>query len=278
MTVRAITVVAVLSLATHAFAEETPWTPLLDLDCAAGRGGSTICESTAPSPLQGVEMTAVVAAFPADVFDVRVVHVAETLDNRQLYADGPCGGMAATITGGYFGIEDGAFYPLGWTMASGAETAPWVGWQVGGALVVGGERAASILYWHELQGDARDGVEEAVQSKPILVRDNQNDGLVSQGPRDDRVAFAITDRGDVVLIAVTGPILFGLPTGKRTSLSLKDFADFLAALRLPDGAVIDRAINLDGGPSAHLYLRDTDLFVGPAIDRYVPNIVCVGER
>ncbi|MEZ5668620.1 MAG: phosphodiester glycosidase family protein [Alphaproteobacteria bacterium] len=253
-----------------------PLANLLALACAPMAGGAQAC--TAAAPLwnrDDLALNAVVAAFPAAGFSLRVVPVDARVDMRALFGAGACTDAPAVIIGGYFGRDEGSGpYPLGLTVADSVEASPWLDWRVGGAIVVDADGDTAIRSWRDLDADARAGLAQALQVKPILVSGNANDGIADQSDRWDRVAFGIADDGSLVLVGVFGPAGSGWGTG----LTLKQFADYIAAIRLPSGAAIDRAINLDGGPSAHLYLRDGDRFWGALLERYVPNVVCIVVR
>jgi hypothetical protein len=239
---------------------------LLDLAC-------TEAEVTTCTATDGI-LTAVLVRAPAVRFHADIVPVEREADIAPLFAEELCPDAPASIIGGYFGErDDGTPYPVGLVVSDAAEVAPWAAWEVGGAIVVDRDLDTEIRYWSELDPTSIDAA-EALQSKPILVDANRNDGIADRSDGWNRVAFGVTADGDLVLagaFTATG-------TGMGRGLTLADFADWLAAVRFPGGEGIARAINLDGGPSANLYLREEDRLFGSAKRRYVPDVVCLGTR
>jgi len=244
---------------------------LLALDCRLDADtGVSAC--TATNGLDGAAaLTAVVVRAPAAGFYANVVPIDRVAPVEQLFEE-TCAQSPASIIGGYFGERaDRTPYALGLIVSDGDQASPWAPWTVGGAIVVGASNDTAIRYWHEMDGLAP---VEALQSKPILVDGNANDGIGAGWERANRVAFGLTDGGDLVLVGIftaTGGGRFLAPT-------LKEFADYIVAIRFEDGAVVERAVNLDGGPSANLFDRAGAGLYGSTTDRYVPAILCLGER
>jgi hypothetical protein len=256
------TLLACLAFAPPAMAAE----PLLELSCADGPVAT--CAAT-----NGV-LTAVLVRAPTATWEADVVPVDREAAIPTLFADELCPESPAIIIGGYFGeAGDGSFHPLGLVVSDGAVLVPRTPWQVGGIIVVDADGTTGIRYWNEPDPVAA-GAREALQSKPILVNGNANDGIADRASGWNRVAFGLTGGGDLVLAGVfteTG-------TGMGRGPTLAGFADWLAAVRFPDGAVIERAINLDGGSSANLYLRAEERLYGVTKPRYVPNVICLRPR
>jgi hypothetical protein len=219
-------------------------------------------------------LTAVLVRAPHDAFFADVVPVDREGDIASLFADELCPDAPASVIGGYFGErDDGAPYPIGLVLSDGIAAAPWAPWEVGGAIVVDPGLATAIRSWRDIDPAALDA-REALQSKPILVDANRNDGIADRSDGWNRVAFGLTGSGDLVLAGV----FTATGTGMGRGPTLAGFADWLAAVRFPDGAVIDRAINLDGGPSATLYLRAEYRLFGSDKQRYVPDVICLAVR
>ncbi len=260
-----------LWLPAGAAAQPGPMDGLLEIDCRVD-GDTGVAACIGHNTRQGAgALTAVVVRAPAAGYYANVVPIGRVADIQELFEQ-TCAQAPASIIGGFFGTrEDGAPYDLGLIVSDGVQSAPWTPWTVGGAVVVDAANQTAIRYWHEIDGLAP---VEALQSKPILVDANANDGIVSGWDRANRVAFGLTDGGDLVLIGVftaTGGGLLRAPT-------LKEFADYIAAIRFADGAVVARALNLDGGTSANLFDRAGAGLYGSPAPRYVPAILCLGER
>lgn len=252
-------------------AQTGPMDGLLALACTVD-GDTHVATCTGRNMRDGAgALTSVVVRAPASGYYANVVPIDRVADIELLFEE-TCAQAPASIIGGFFGErEDGTPYPLGLVVSDGRQASPWVPWTVGGAIVVDAANVTGIRYWRDM-----DDVSpvEALQSKPILVNENANDGIGPHWDRANRVAFGLTDSGDLVLAGIftdTGGGILRAPT-------LKEFSNYLAAIRFEDGAVIERAINLDGGTSANLFVRAGDGLHGSADDRYVPAILCLGER
>jgi len=252
-------------------AQAGPMDGLLALDCTVD-GDTGVAACTARNDREdAAALTAVVVRAPADGYYPNVVPIDRVAEVERLFEE-TCAQAPASIIGGYFGErQDGTPYALGLIVSDGRQASPWAPWTAGGAIVVDAANDTAIRYWHEMEG--LDPV-EALQSKPILVDANANDGIGAHWDRANRAAFGLTDGGDLVLIGIftaTGGGLLRAPT-------LQEFADYIASIRFDDGAVVERAINLDGGPSANLFVRAGAGLYGSTADRYVPAILCLGER
>lgn len=263
----------VLGLASLPFSTACATTDLMDgllaLDCEPA-DGVTVCTADNGRP-PATRLTAVVVRAAATDYAADVVPVDRVADIETLFAE-TCSQAPASIIGGYYGERDDRTpYALGLIVSEGEQAAPWTPWTVGGAIVVDAAGDTAIRYWREMEGLAP---VEALQSKPILVNANANDGIVSGWDRANRVAFGLTDGGDLVLIG----IVTEAGSGVLRAPTLKEFADYIAAIRFADGAVVERAINLDGGPSANLYVRSAGALYGSTAGRYVPAILCLGVR
>jgi len=259
--------VCLLTLAASA-ASAQPIEGLLAPACEYGNGVS-VCTATER------ELSLVVVRAPGTGFFPDIMPIDGIADVESLFGGNRCAEAPASIIGGYYEIEgSGGPRPVGLIVSEGAAPSRWADWRFGGAIVVDPELNTEIRYGRDL--DAARGLEavEALQSTPILVNNNANDSIASQEDQWNRVAFGLTDGGDLALIGVFA----GRGAGKGQGPTLAAFADLIAGLRFPDGATIERAINLDGGPSANLYIRATDRLYGQAGDRYVPSIVCLASR
>lgn len=252
-------------------ADSGPFDGLLELQCITD-ADTGVAACIARNRREGaLALTAVVVRAPAAGYYANVVPIDRVADVEQLFED-TCAHAPASIIGGYFGErEDRTPYALGLIVSDGAQASPWAPWTVGGAITVDAANATAIRYWNEMDGvDAA----EALQSKPILVDANANDGIGPHWDRANRAAFGLTDGGDLVLVG----IFTDTGGGRLRAPTLKEFADYIAALRFDDGAVVERAINLDGGPSATLFVRAGAGLFGSTEERYVPAILCLGER
>jgi uncharacterized protein YigE (DUF2233 family) len=154
-----------------------------------------------------------------------------------LTADQALTGPGAAINAGFFAMADHS--PIGWAVADGHTISPpyrkssrYGDW---GLLVVR-HGAPSIL---PLASSPPDGVEQAIQSAPVLLHAGAIPPLNAVPPAP-RAAIGLDGEGR---------LLFAVADG---GLTLQEWA---ACLR--DQLGVRDALNLDGGPSAQLAFRGT---------------------
>jgi uncharacterized protein YigE (DUF2233 family) len=134
----------------------------------------------------------------------------------------------------------------------------------GGMLAVAPGGGVSIQPLRDQPYDPSETLDQALQSFPMLVFPG---GEVAQfddnGQRARRSAVAIDRGGRLLLIAC--------PT---SAFTLHELAEWLSRSDLD----IDRALNLDGGPSTGLFVRDGDL--SEEIDSFgpLPIVLMVEEK
>ncbi|AUX39082.1 uncharacterized protein SOCE26_004640 [Sorangium cellulosum] len=142
------------------------------------------------------------------------------------------------INGGFF---DRQARPEGLVVAGGRELSPLVPSLGGGVMVVSGGRAAL----HDAAGFVLGpGVELAVQARPRLVVRGERNVRSDGGPRAERTALCVLDRGRRMEVIVAR----GEAAGSGPTLGL--LADMLVARGC------EQALNLDGGPSTGVAWRE----------------------
>lgn len=166
------------------------------------------------------------------------LHVVRTPSNAPLSASALArqDDALAVINGSFF---DAAGQPIGWIVSRGTILAAPArrGW---GAFAVAQDRPRIVS-----MNDAGPPADEALQAGPRLVIDGKaNAGLKAQSARR---AFIGIDASGRVVLGSTGP----------TPVSATDLAAFLARPEREGGAGLVNALNLDGGSSAQLYVRDS---------------------
>lgn len=77
-------------------------------------------------------------------------------------------------------------------------------------------------------------------------------------------AIALTDDGHLLIVIHE-------PGG--TGASLYEFAEVLLTLRTASHGKVTWAINMDGGPGAHLYVPNVKRHCGSDTSKYLPNAV-----
>jgi len=191
---------------------------------------------THPRNLSGVSLVAV-RIDPAH-YSFRVVtepdrpaHVADA---------GPRLGAAAAIDGGYF---DARGQPLGLLISDGESVA--------GQLATASGRGVfgvrdGVPFVAGAEGLALDGVTQALQTTPVLVRDGVEVEGFDEPWRVDRRAGVCVDAEGRVLFAVTETVLNGL--------SFSEMAHLMARSVDRGGLGCQDAMALDGGTSAQLWI------------------------
>jgi uncharacterized protein YigE (DUF2233 family) len=165
-------------------------------------------------------------------------------------------------SGGYFGNkEDGTNIPIGLVIAAGKQTSAKAHWKSGGVLIKRSGETGIV----PIAAFTPDGITEALQSKPLLVKSGAMDILSNQPDLYNRTAIGLDATGNYICVGAF------IDSGR--ALSLFEFAELLCRLREAGGPIIRDALALDGGPSSHLYIPCIHKHFGYAADRYVPNIL-----
>ncbi len=159
-------------------------------------------------------------------------------------------GAAAAINGGYF---DGKGQPLGLLISGGV--------QVSGTLARSPGRAVfgvrdGVPFVADAAGLPLDGVSEALQTTPLLVREGAEVEGFDEPWRVDRRAAVCTDAQGRVLFAATDTVLNGL--------SFSEMAHLMARGVDRGGLGCVNGMTLDGGTSAQLWVEGH-------IDAWVPG-------
>jgi hypothetical protein len=175
---------------------------------------------------------------------------------------------AVLVNGGFFAVDDkDAPRPTGFIVANGNRLSAFVRTQVGGVLTATGDQHRVIparLF------DPAIGYRDAVQGRPILVYNGMR-GVQSDDRRlFDRVAIGVTQSGSVLVA--------GAFNDNGQAVSLYEFAEMLVRASKVYGLELAEAINLDGGPSAHIYLPRLRRHFGGPTTTYLPNAVAIGTK
>jgi hypothetical protein len=226
---------------------------LLLLTCSARAQQWRLVSSSKAEPLgHGVQSVIKQIAGPTKA-EIRIVmfdekqcdlHVVANSDPRTAWPLDEIGHARkalAVCNGGYFNVS-GNFGPVGMEIAEGTRSEKFVaGEWVGGLMVRQGK--ASLVWSNEFQ-DAPD-ISEFVQCSPWLVSEGRI-WPVSPGkepePRNNRT-FIMTDAAG----------RWAIGTAKRTGLL--ELAHILITPGIITEMKVNRALNLDGGPSTGLWCR-----------------------
>jgi hypothetical protein len=144
-------------------------------------------------------------------------------------------------------------------------------WQYGGVFIQAGGRF-SIVPIADYRASPPPS-DWALQSEPILIARGQVDRIPDKDGKASRVALALDRTGLPVVIGS-----FGAQNGLR----LFDFARFLALSGSVGGPDLVTALNLDGGPLAHLFVPELKRHFGnmlrtPGAD-CIPNVIAFSSR
>ncbi len=169
----------------------------------------------------------------------RVVNQPDSGDRRMRLADAVnLSGAVVGVNGGYF---DFTFQPAGLYLLKGTQISPAIAAPPYSAIV-GFDSAGQLQICETHEGAA--GLIDAIQAGPFVIDPGGNVGVTSKAnQRAKRSIIAITPAGDVLVLNTSDASLF------EAALILKQ------ASKLWQVAAIDRAVNLDGGPSAALQVE-----------------------
>lgn len=164
------------------------------------------------------------------------------------------------VNGGYFGTNDGShFYPLGLVIAHGKRLSKTWNWNTGGVLFASSDSSARIVPIRDFSDYA---VTDAIQSKPLLVEHSRSGIRSDTGEIANRTAIAIGNNGSLIIA--------GAFNDDNYALTLYEFAQVLTS-RQWGTEDIDYALNLDGGPGAHICVPSLNLQFGNEGVNYIPN-------
>ncbi len=202
----------------------------------------------------GVELHRLVVTRPKNLSDVTLVAVRIDPDRHGFVvrrADtggefardvGAAEGAVAAINGSYF---DPAGEPLGLLISDGVTLSGRLA-QAPGRAVFGVRRGSPFVA--DALGLSLDGVTQALQTTPLLVRDGAEEQGFDEPWRVDRRAAVCVDGEGRVIFAATDTLLNGL--------SFSELAHVMARSIDRGGLACRQGMTLDGGTSAQLWTRD----------------------
>ncbi|MDN3666921.1 phosphodiester glycosidase family protein [Algibacter miyuki] len=168
------------------------------------------------------------------------------------------------ISGGFWGYDkSNKEMPLGLIIENGNIKSKKIKWETGGFLFQK-DNSIDIVAIKDLD---EVNFDEAIQSKPILVKNFENDIYSDDKIHFDRICIGITNSNELIICAVFN--------NKGRSISLYEFSEILIKNEKPDYPNTKIALALDGGPSSHLYFPALNMHVGYQEINYVPNIITI---
>jgi len=201
---------------------------------------------------------------PAREYDLAVVDVRRDADIGQTFESiARPDKDIVLMNGGYFLRKDSIDYaPMGLLIADGVPTSKIWPWNSGGVLFVQSENSPiRIVPIKDFQNTTKPF--QALQSKPLLVEHSQMGIRTEDHQLANRTTVAICSDGTVLLAGV-------FADGGATSLY--EFAALLKSGKL-DKSPIEYALNMDGGPGAHIFIPALHLHFGSNTTNYVPNVI-----
>lgn len=176
----------------------------------------------------------------------------------------------AIVNGGFFGYNNsGKETPIGLTRENGIRKIALMPWDHGGVLTSDGSSEVRIFPAENASQGGR--WPYAIQSKPIIILNGSVD--VSKNLRDadfNRVAVGTTANGDILIVGLFH--VFG------QAATLVQFAELYKTVAEKRDLKILRALAMDGGSGAQIYLPKLKLHFGDTGVSYFPNAIRFDEK
>jgi len=167
------------------------------------------------------------------------------------------------MDGGFFGYgPNNSYVPVGLVITDGKVQSQRGRWSGGGA-VVQGRALLTVVPMSALP--SLDHLQHAIQSKPMLVEGGKMGIKSDSKPPFNRVAVGVNQDGNIIVA--------GAFQDDGTAVTLVEFSAFLSAKQSEGGPQAVYALNLDGGPDAHLYFPGIGLHMGYGGQNFVPNAI-----
>lgn len=167
------------------------------------------------------------------------------------------------MDGGFFGYgPKNSYVPVGLVVANGKVQNQRNQWSGGGA-VLQGEGFPTVVPIGDLASVGH--VQHAIQSKPMLVENGRVAIKSDPKPPFNRASVGVDKEGNIIVA--------GAFQDDGTAVTLVEFSKFLSARRAEGGPQAVYALNLDGGPDAHLYFPGIDLHMGYGGQNFIPNAI-----
>jgi len=213
------------------------------------------------SPHYGVKLCWLL--LPHSSIRMAVADVRTSAESNSIYAALAQNSDVVVSNGGFFGYGPKSSYlPVGLVIANGKASSPQAKWSSGGAIIQA-NGTPTIVPQSAL--NSLHAVQEAVQSKPMLVEGGQPGIQSDSKPAFNRVSVGVDKNGDVIVA--------GAFQGDGSAVNLVELSAFLAAPRKMGGPEAFYALNLDGGPDAHLFFPAIRLHLGYGGQNFVPNAI-----
>jgi len=213
------------------------------------------------SPTHGIKFCWL--RLPKSSTALAVTDVSRSGVSNEIYESVTTSSDAVVMNGGFYGFGNkNDFVPVGLVIASGRRTSEFKNWSLGGLVlqIHGAPTVVPVSQFRSLSG-----IEQAIQSKPMLIEDSKIGIKSDPHPPFNRSAVAVDWNGDVIVA--------GAFAENGEAVTLIEFSQFLAIPRSKGGPEAAYALNLDGGPDAHMYFPKAKLHLGYGGQNYVPNAI-----
>jgi uncharacterized protein YigE (DUF2233 family) len=219
-------------------------------------------EDTDPtSPHYGLKLCWLL--LPRSSAHIAVNDIRKSAESTAIYAAQAESSDVVITNGGFFGYGPANSYrPVGLVVANGRVFSPQAKWSSGGA-VVQVKGVPQVVPMTALGSIGR--LEQAIQSKPMLVEQGRRGIKSDPMPPFNRTSVGVDRSGNIIVA--------GAFQSDGGALTLIEFSSFLSASRREGGPEAMYALNLDGGPDAHMFFPAIGLHLGYEGQNFVPNAI-----
>lgn len=170
------------------------------------------------------------------------------------------------MSGGFFNHDR---EPDGLLIINNVKRSDLINWGQGGVVYSGNKHSGIVImpekYFNRMPLEK---LENAVQSKPILIRNEKSVVSEKSSARADRIAIGTTDENSII-------ICLAIST-KNNALSLFELSVLAAEYdKFTNGATIKSLLALDGGPYVYLKIPSLNITYcrNPNKSNYIVNVI-----
>lgn len=199
---------------------------------------------------------------PRSKVSLKIKDIGKKGDADSIYDQAASPNSLLLASGGFWGYDTGnKKIPLGLVVSEGKVLNKKSRWTTGGVLY---QNNKTINIKH-ISKFSESSVQEAIQSKPILVQQGKNDIYSDSRKYFDRIAIGLTMSNEILVC--------GVFNSKGRGISLYEFAEILVKKEHTHYPNTRIALAMDGGPSSHLYFPPLKKHMGYSHINHVPNLI-----
>lgn len=204
---------------------------------------------------------------PLDRVNLKIDEIRQYDSVRYIFENNKLSTDLVISNGGFFGLDDNhQRVPLGLVISDGATLNSNANWKEGGILFQIND-TVGIIHISEYNNQK---FQQAIQCKPILVRNSRLDIYSNSYDFFDRISIGITNEDELIIC--------GAFNKEGTCLSLFEFAEFLSSCPQMPCPNLKISLYLDGGPSAHIFIPGLNKHYGYSGVNYLPNIIHISTN